>query len=188
MLYLFHSTSNAASAREAAMIRGFIGLGANLDDRLRSLQHAVKCLDDTGGMQVTKVSSVYETEPVGPVDQPWFLNAVAEIDTCLSPAALLAQTQAIEGALGRVATSRWGPRTIDLDILLYGDRRIATTTLVIPHPELCQRAFAMIPLLELDPQLTLPDGTAIRACLSALTPCQYVRLFAPAAALAYNQS
>lgn len=170
------------------MIRGFIGLGANLGDRLRSLQQAVKRLDDTGGVQVTKVSSVYETEPVGPADQPWFLNAVAEIETRLSPAALLAQTQAIERALGRVVTSRWGPRTIDLDILLYGDGRVETATLVIPHPELCRRAFVMIPLLELDPQLTLPDGTAIRACLSALTPCQRVRRFAPAAALGHHRS
>ena len=166
------------------MTRTFIGLGANMGDRLRALQHAVQCLDEAVGMQVTKVSSVYETEPVGPTDQPWFLNAVAEVDTSLSPAALLAQAQAIERALGRVATYRWGPRTIDLDILLHGDMRFRTATLVIPHPELCHRAFVMIPLLELDPGVTLPNGTLIRACLGALTPSQQVRLFAPPVVLA----
>jgi 2-amino-4-hydroxy-6-hydroxymethyldihydropteridine diphosphokinase len=165
------------------MTQAFIGLGSNVGERLQTLQQVVRCLGATAGVQVTKVSSVYETEPIGPADQPWFLNAVAEVATSLSPAALLAHTQAIERALGRVATHRWGPRTIDVDILLYGTRRVNTATLVIPHPELCHRAFVMIPLLELDPRLTLPDGTAIRACLGALTPPQSVRRFAPAAAL-----
>jgi 2-amino-4-hydroxy-6-hydroxymethyldihydropteridine diphosphokinase len=172
------------SVRKPAMTRAFIGLGSNVGDRLRTLQHAVRCLGAIAGVQVTKLSSVYETEPIGPADQPWFLNAVAEITTNLSPAALLLHTQAIERALGRVTTYRWGPRTIDVDILLYGTKRVNTATLVIPHPELCHRAFVMIPLLELDPRMMLPDGTEVRACLSALTPPQPVRLFAPTATLA----
>jgi 2-amino-4-hydroxy-6-hydroxymethyldihydropteridine diphosphokinase len=165
------------------MTRAFIGMGANVGDRLQFLQRAVKRLGETIGVQVTDVSSVYETEPVGPAAQAWFLNAVAVVDTSLSAATLLRQTQAIERALGRETTYRWGPRTIDLDILLYGNTQLRTATLVIPHAELCHRAFVMIPLLELDPDIVLPDGTMLNACLGALTLPQQVRLFAPPATL-----
>lgn len=165
------------------MTRAHIGLGANMGDRLQFLQRAVQRLGETIGIEVIDVSSVYETEPVGPTDQPWFLNAVAAVDTSLSPVTLLDQTQAIERTLGRETTYRWGPRTIDLDILLYDDKQVTTATLVIPHAELCRRAFVMIPLLELEPGLVLPDGAVVSTCLNALTPPQLVRLFAPPAAL-----
>ena len=164
--------------------RALIGLGSNVGDRLQFLQRAVKHLDETIGVQVRDVSSVYESEPVGPAAQAWFLNAVVVVDTSLSPVTLLQQTQAIERALGRETTYHWGPRTIDLDILLYGDTQVNTATLTIPHAELCQRAFVMIPLLELVPGLVLPDGTEVSACLSRLMPPQQVRPFASAAALA----
>jgi 2-amino-4-hydroxy-6-hydroxymethyldihydropteridine diphosphokinase len=164
--------------------RALIGLGSNVGDRLQFLQRAVKQLGETIGVQVRDVSSVYETEPVGPAAQAWFLNAVVAADTSLKPVTLLQQTQAIERALGRETTYHWGPRTIDLDILLYGDTQVNTATLTIPHAELCQRAFVMIPLLELVPGLVLPDGTEVSACLSRLMPPQQVRLFASAAALA----
>jgi 2-amino-4-hydroxy-6-hydroxymethyldihydropteridine diphosphokinase len=154
-----------------------------MGDRLQFLQRAVQRLGETIGIQVIDVSSVYETEPVGPTDQPWFLNAVAAVDTYLSPVMLLDQTQAIERTLGRETTYRWGPRTIDLDILLYDDMQVRTATLVIPHAELCHRAFVMIPLLELEPGLVLPSGAVVSACLNALTPPQQVRLFAPPVAL-----
>jgi 2-amino-4-hydroxy-6-hydroxymethyldihydropteridine diphosphokinase len=153
-------------------------------DRLQFLQRAVKQLGETIDVQVRDVSSVYETEPVGPAAQAWFLNAAIAVDTSLSPFTLLQQTQAIERALGRETTYHWGPRTIDLDILLYGDTQVNTAALTIPHAELCQRAFVMIPLLELVPGLILPDGTEVSACLSRLMPSQQVRLFASAAALA----
>jgi len=153
-------------------------------NRLQFLQRAVKQLGETIGVQVRDVSSVYETEPVGPAAQAWFLNAVVAADTSLNPVTLLQQTQAIERALGRETTYHWGPRTIDLDILLYGNTQVNTATLTIPHAELCQRAFVMIPLLELVPGLVLPDGTEVGACLSRLMPPQQVRLFASAAALA----
>ena len=166
------------------MTRAFIGLGSNVGDRLQFLRRAVRHLGDAVGIQVRGVSSVYETEPVGPASQAWFLNAVAAVDTSLSPVTLLAQTQAIERALGREATYHWGPRTIDLDILVHGGTQVRTATLTIPHAELCHRAFVMIPLLELEPTLVLPDGTEVNACLQALTPPQQVRPFAPAAALA----
>jgi 2-amino-4-hydroxy-6-hydroxymethyldihydropteridine diphosphokinase len=166
------------------MTHAFIGLGSNVGDRLQFLQRAVKHLGETIGVQVRDVSSVYETEPIGPAAQDWFLNAVVAVDTSLNPVTLLQQTQAIERALGRETTYHWGPRTIDLDILLYGDTQVNTATLKIPHAELCQRAFVMIPLLELVPGLVLPDGTEVSACLSRLMPPQQVRLFASAAALA----
>jgi len=166
------------------LTRALIGLGSNVSDRLQFLQRAVKHLGETIGVQVRDVSSVYETEPVGPAAQAWFLNAVVAVDTSLSPVTLLQQTQAIERALDRETTYHWGPRTIDLDILLYGDTQVNTATLTIPHAELCQRAFVMIPLLELVPSLVLPDGTEVSACLSRLMPPQQVRPFASAAALA----
>jgi 2-amino-4-hydroxy-6-hydroxymethyldihydropteridine diphosphokinase len=165
------------------MTRAFIGLGSNVGDRLQFLRRAVKHLGQTIGVEVRNASSVYETEPISPGTQAWFLNAVAAVDTSLSPVSLLTQTQAIERALGRETTYHWGPRTIDLDILLYGDTQVRTATLTIPHAELCHRAFVMIPLLELDPNLVLPDGTVISACLRALTAPQQVGLFAPASVL-----
>jgi len=166
------------------MTRVLIGLGSNVGDRLQFLRRAVHGLRQTIGVEVIELSSVYETEPVGPADQAWFLNAVVAAATSLSPLTLLERTQAIERALDRETLYHWGPRTIDLDILLYGSLQVRTTTLVIPHAELCHRAFVMIPLLELDPGLVLSDGTAVSACLRALTPPQPVRLFAPPAALA----
>jgi 2-amino-4-hydroxy-6-hydroxymethyldihydropteridine diphosphokinase len=137
-------------------------------------------------MKVTKVSSVYETEPVGPAAQPWFLNAVVEIDTSFDPFGLLTHTQAIERALERVTLYRWGPRTIDLDILLFGRAEVTADTLQIPHPELCNRAFVMIPLLELAPGVTLPDGTTVSSYLKALTPPQKVCLVAPPTVLGWS--
>jgi len=163
--------------------QAFIGLGSNLGDRLRWLQHAVINLQETAGIEVSRVSSVYETEPIGPVTQGWFFNAVVEINTSLDPMALLTRTQNIEQALERVRRSRWGPRTIDLDILLYDGLEVRTATLEIPHPEVCNRAFVMIPLLELVPDITLPDGTRISRCLNRLEPPQRVHCVAPAAVL-----
>jgi 2-amino-4-hydroxy-6-hydroxymethyldihydropteridine diphosphokinase len=166
------------------MACAYLGLGSNVGDRLRFLRRAVACLGEVAGTRVTKVSSVYETEPTGVTEQGWFLNAAVEIDTMLSAAALLEHTQAIEQALGRVRTHRWGPRTIDLDILLYGDLQVKTDALAIPHPELHRRAFVMIPLLELNPGLSLRDSTAISVYLAQLGRHEQVRYFAPPAALA----
>ena len=171
-------------APENLLLRqAFIGLGSNMGDRLQWLQHAVIGLQETTGIEVSRASSVYETEPVGPVAQEWFFNAVVEIHTSLDPMALLTRTQHIEQALERVRLSRWGPRTIDLDIILYEGIEMRTAALEIPHPEVCNRAFVMIPLLELVPDITLPDGTRIRHCLNLLTPPQRVHCVAPAAVL-----
>jgi 2-amino-4-hydroxy-6-hydroxymethyldihydropteridine diphosphokinase len=161
--------------------QAFIGLGSNLGDRLQWLQRALTNLHETAGIRVGQVSSVYETEPVGPVAQGWFLNAVVELHTSLEPMTLLTRTQEIEHALERVRVSRWGPRTVDLDILLYDGIEMRSAALEIPHPELCHRAFVMIPLLELVPDITLPDGTRVRCCLNRLKPPQIVRCVASAA-------
>lgn len=166
------------------MKRVYIGVGSNVGDRLRYLQRAVQSLRETAEIQVRQVSSVYETEPVGVTDQGWFLNAVVEIDTQLSPHVLLERTQSIEQALHKHITRRWGPRTIDLDILLYANCQLKTTTLEIPHPRLRQRAFVLVPLLELNPCLSLPDGTALSACIPSLLGREQVQLWASPEALA----
>ena len=127
-------------------VRGFIALGSNLGDRLANLQRAVELLAGRDGVRVLKASRVYETDPVGP-PQPDYLNAVLEIETSLPPARLLEEAQLVERELGRVRTERWGPRTIDIDLLTYGDERIDQPDLQIPHPRMHERAFVLVPLL-----------------------------------------
>lgn len=136
------------------MIVAYIGLGSNLGDRLDNLRRAVVALD-SGDISVRKVSSVYETDPVGP-PQPDFLNAVCEVETKLSAPALLKGLKSIEVGLGRKARERRGPREIDLDLLLYGNEVINDPDLKVPHQELTKRTFVLVPLLEVAPDLRLP--------------------------------
>ena len=131
-------------------------LGSNLGDRLDNLGRAVSALAETPGVRVTAVSAVYETEPVGERDQPVFLNAVVEVETALQPLELLAATQDIERRLGRVLTRRWGPRAIDIDIVLWDDIEVATPSLTLPHPEFRRRAFVLTPLAEVAPDAVDP--------------------------------
>lgn len=154
----------------------FLGLGSNVGDRLAHLQEAVDILDLRVGLRVDAVSSVYETEPVGGPEQGAFLNMAARVATRRSPLRLLAACRAVEQALGRKRTVRWGPRTIDIDILLYGDRTMSTRRLVVPHPRLTERPFALIPLLEVAPGTTLPDGRSIATVLAGLAPIEGVRM------------
>lgn len=137
-------------------MRAFVGLGSNLGEREALVRQA---LDELGALPDTTlilVSSLYDTEPVGEIEQPRFLNAVAMLDTELTARQLLWNLQRIEARLGRVRTQRWGPRTMDLDLLLYGDLVIEEADLQLPHPELGNRAFVLVPLVELDPLLTHP--------------------------------
>lgn len=136
------------------MTVAYIGLGSNLGDRLANLRRAVVALD-SGDISVRKMSSVYETDPVGP-PQPDFLNAVCEVDTPLSAPELLKRLKSIEVDLGREARERWGPREIDLDLLLYGNEVINDPELKVPHQELTRRSFVLVPLLEVAPDLRLP--------------------------------
>lgn len=140
------------------MTRVFLGLGSNLGNRLEYLQQAIGLLEESPGVMIVRVSSVYETEPVGFKEQGRFYNAVTEIETSLSPRDLLKLILDIELRLGRVRTRPWGPRTIDLDILLYGDEVIEEPDMIIPHPRMVERAFVLIPLLEIWPEAHLPGG------------------------------
>ena len=148
---------------------GYLGLGSNLGDRRELLQAAVEDLW-AHGIQALGSSSVYETEPVGEVlDQPPFLNACLRIETRHGPERLLDECKAVERALGRVAGGvRHGPRPVDVDVLLLGTEAYVSERLEIPHRELSRRRFVLVPLLELDPQLRLPDGTSLAAALAAL--------------------
>ncbi len=130
----------------------YLGLGSNLGDREQNIQDAVRLLKEHG-VRIEKASHVIETEPVGGVVQGRFLNAVLKATTHLTPQELLALSQAIERRLGRVATVRNGPRTIDIDILLYDQQKITTQKLIIPHPRMLQRDFVMVPLKEIEPDL-----------------------------------
>jgi len=154
----------------------YLGLGANLGDRLACLQRAVDLLKAGGNVRVVASSRVWETEPVGGPDQPDYLNAVVRVETELEPMQLLAACQRVEGALGRVREVRWGPRTIDLDVLLFGDVTMQDPALTLPHPRMLERAFVLLPLLELDPDPVLPDG---RRVLDAAVDTEGARPFAP---------
>lgn len=163
---------------EEQVARAAIGLGTNVGDRLATLEAAIWSLDESDGVAVADVSGIYETAPWGGVDQAPFLNAVVLVDTTLSPHDLLADLQATETLFGRdrAAEVRWGPRTLDLDVLLYGDETIDTPDLVVPHPRLRERAFVLVPLSEVLPGGSLPDGTRLSSLLTALAPIDGIDL------------
>lgn len=140
------------------MTKAYISLGSNLGDRAATLDEAIRQLSHTEGIGKLRRSGVIETEPVGKTDQPKFLNCVVEVETTLEPLKLLDRCQEIERRLGRKRTVRWGPRTIDLDILLYGDTTLKSDRLTLPHPEMTKRRFVLEPLCELAPDLVLPGG------------------------------
>jgi 2-amino-4-hydroxy-6-hydroxymethyldihydropteridine diphosphokinase len=152
---------------------GYLGLGSNVGDREGHLRAAIAMLSERG-VEVEAVSSLYETEPVGEVlDQPDFLNAVVRIGTDLEPEALLAACKEIEAERGRALDApRHSARPLDVDLLLLGDLELSTQRLTLPHPEVTSRRFVLAPLLELDPELTLPDGTRLADALVSLGPGQ----------------
>jgi 2-amino-4-hydroxy-6-hydroxymethyldihydropteridine diphosphokinase len=152
---------------------GYLGLGSNVGDREAHLRAAVELLEGRG-VEVEAVSSLYETEPVGEVlDQADFLNAAVRIRTELEPEELLRACKAIEAERGRALDApRHSSRPLDVDLLLLGDLELSTDRLTLPHPEVTSRRFVLAPLLELDPDLTLPDGTRLADALAALGPGQ----------------
>lgn len=146
----------------------YLSLGSNIGDRASHLRQAIRQLN-AAGIHVLRVSPAYETEPVDYKDQRWFLNLVVEAETDLFPRQLLARTCRIERALGRVRAAPKGPRTIDIDILLYGQARMRTTELEIPHPRMAERRFVLAPLADLAPDLRHPgSGRSVRELLEKL--------------------
>ena len=146
------------SDTQTTAIEAYIGIGSNLDGPVDQVRRAVDTLATIDGVSVTAVSSLYRNPPMGPVDQPDYVNAVAGLSTMLTPRALLARLQALEQAQGRVRDKRhrWGPRVLDLDILTYDDRTIVEPGLHIPHPGISERNFVLFPLFEIAPMISIP--------------------------------
>jgi 2-amino-4-hydroxy-6-hydroxymethyldihydropteridine diphosphokinase len=160
-------------------VRAFVGLGSNLGDRLANLQRAVGLLAARNGVTVVASSRVYETAPVGPA-QPDYLNAVVEAATILGAREVLETCLSVEEELGRVRAERWGPRLIDLDLLLFGDQTIDEPGLTVPHPRMFERLFVLVPLVELITPPALPEGRSIGALRLDASGTGAVRLFAHA--------
>lgn len=161
----------------AAFVPAYIGLGSNLDDPVRQIRTALAALAEIPGSRLVASSALYQNPPMGPQQQPEFVNAVAGLLTGLSPEELLTAMQSIELAQGRRRDGpRWGPRTLDLDLLLFGDRRLQSASLTVPHPGLAERPFVLLPLLELAPGLRLPDGTLVSRLAAAAGDGGMVRL------------
>lgn len=138
------------------MNKAYLSLGTNMGDREQNLKQAVAMLQEMPDVEVTKVSSIYETAPVGYTEQASFLNIALLIETNLSALALLERCQSVENELGRVREVRWGPRIIDLDILLFNNENIEVENLTVPHPRMFERAFVLVPLMEITEQLDSP--------------------------------
>lgn len=151
------------------MVSVYIGLGSNLQGPEQQLRSALEELAAHPGIELAAVSSFYQSKPVGPQDQPDYVNAVAELRTALPPEELLDVLQATENQHNRVRLRHWGERTLDLDILLFGDQILNTPRLIIPHKEMCKRSFVLYPLAEIAPQLRLPDGRSLPDVLRTVT-------------------
>ena len=150
------------------MTRAYVGLGANLGPKEVTLLRAVDLLAGEDGIEVLELSELRETAPVGVVDQPEFLNGALALETSLAPRELLDVLLRVEHELGRVRGERWGPRTIDLDLLVYGDETVDEPGLRVPHPRLHERRFALEPLAELEPELEIPGLGKVSALLAAV--------------------
>ena len=156
----------------------YLALGSNLGDRLEHLRDAVRLLGASEGVDVLRSSRVYETEPLGP-PQPAYLNAVIEVDVALQPRGLLEACRTVEQALGRGRTERWGPRTIDVDILTFDEVTVDEPDLTLPHPRMHERGFVLVPLGELDGDPMLPEGRRLATLRLPPDAVLGVRPFAP---------
>jgi 2-amino-4-hydroxy-6-hydroxymethyldihydropteridine diphosphokinase len=163
----------------ADAVRAFLGLGSNLGDRLTTLQRGTDLLGERHGIRLRRSSRVYATDPIGGPEQPEYLNAVLEIETTLDPYGLLDACRVVEDALGRERVEHWGPRTIDVDVLTFGDAEIDEPDLIVPHPRMHERGFVLVPLLELDADPPLPGGRRVGSIRLGAGVLSGVRPFAP---------
>ncbi len=148
-------------------VRAFIGLGSNLNDPVAQVMRAFAALDALPNATLAAAAPLYQNDALGPDPQPAFINSVAELETRLSPHRLLDELQTIEIAMGRVRDgTRWSPRIIDLDLLIYADLEICDKRLTLPHPDICQRRFVLLPLSDLAPDLIIPGRGSVRCELS----------------------
>ncbi len=169
------------STGRAGKNKAYISLGTNLGNRLDNLTRALNMLQKETGVKIIAVSALYETAPVGGPEQGPFLNACAILETALSPTKLLLEMLAVEDRLGRVRKERWGPRVIDLDLLIYAEIRMTTPLIGLPHPRLIERDFVLVPLADIAPELIIPGQSKKVADLLAARPgTEDVKLFLPA--------
>ncbi|EFE07618.1 2-amino-4-hydroxy-6-hydroxymethyldihydropteridine diphosphokinase [Citrobacter youngae ATCC 29220] len=186
MDFELHQGGNTANSRERTSVRDrdergkptqmqlerrrvYIAIGSNLASPLEQVNAAVQAIGEIPDSHIVAVSSFYRTPPLGPQDQPDYLNAAVALDTALAPEALLDHTQRIELQQGRVRKAeRWGPRTLDLDIMLFGDEVIHTERLTVPHYDMKNRGFMLWPLFEIAPELIFPDGVSLHQYLTRL--------------------
>jgi 2-amino-4-hydroxy-6-hydroxymethyldihydropteridine diphosphokinase len=173
------ATHDPAGSSPKPPVRAFLALGSNLGDRAANLQRAVDLLAGQPGVEIVSSSRVYETDPVGGPPQPDYLNAVVEARTSRSPRELLEACLAVEQEMGRVRRERWGPRTIDVDMLTYGREELSEPGLQIPHPRMHQRGFVLVPLLELDADPPLPGGRSVTSLRLGAGLLRGVGLFGP---------
>lgn len=152
---------------KAGPVRAFLALGSNMGDKIANLDAALRAIASLEDTRIVRTSRIYRTPPWGKTDQDWFANAVVEIETALRPEALLDAVLAIEVKLGRVRRERWGPRVIDIDILSHGDARSTTERLKLPHPAMGERAFVLLPLMEIAPDYRT-DGRSVAERLAEL--------------------
>jgi 2-amino-4-hydroxy-6-hydroxymethyldihydropteridine diphosphokinase len=158
-----------AKQKTAEPIKVYVGLGSNLEQPLLQIKKAISALNDLPGSRVLADSGFFASKPMGPQDQPDFINAVVVLETTLSADELLNYCQLIESRQGRIKTRRWGERSIDLDILLYGNQQIMTGDLTVPHPGICERDFVYLPLLKLDPEILIPGAGLLSNIVESAT-------------------
>mgnify|MGYP000592559867 CR=1 FL=1 len=159
--------ADAQPERTTGAFDAILALGTNLGDRIENIEEAIRRLTADGSIRIVSRSKLYRSAPWGVTDQDWFINACIAVRTNLSPHELLRHCQAVENDMGRVRTLRWGPRIIDVDILTFKDLKIADPDLTVPHPLIAERAFVLVPLKDVAPELTL-NGMTIDAMLEKL--------------------